>query len=396
MNLERQIGRVLERDACSGCGLCAMLDAAVRMNLDDRGYLRPSVGSGVATSREAAALFRRCCPGIRHDARRLTGARRHPMFGPYLDMWEAWAVDPEIRERGSSGGVLTALNAWLVESGIVAGVASASADPRGPARTVPVTITTKEEALAAAGSRYAPVGVAGLGSSGGALAGKPCEVAAVRAHAQAVGEPAPILLSFFCAGTPSQHATAKLVRELGGPGSDEVTDLWYRGRGWPGRFTARFRGGEVSADYEESWGKTLGPMTQWRCKICPDGVGESADITAADAWESTADGYPSFAEQDGRSALIARTERGLALVLAARDAGVIELRAMDPEKLERAQPLQISRRTFLLARLWGARLAGRGVPSYRGFGLLRLIVHYPRDAVRTLRGSYRRVKRSRG
>ncbi|MFT4214544.1 MAG: Coenzyme F420 hydrogenase/dehydrogenase, beta subunit C-terminal domain, partial [Microbacterium sp.] len=147
--------------------------------------------------------------------------------------------------------------------------------------------------------------------------------------------------------------------------------------------------------YEESWGKRFGPTTQWRCKICPDGVGESADITAADAWESTADGYPSFAEQEGRSALLARTERGLALVLAARDAGVIELRAMDPEKLERAQPLQVARRTFLLARLWGARLAGRGVPIYRGFALLRLAAHHPRDAARTLRGSYSRVKQSR-
>lgn len=291
--------------------------------------------------------------------------------------------------------MLSALNAWLVASGAATEVIGAAADPARPVRTVPVRITSREEALHAAGSRYAPVSVvaaADLGSTQ-VMTAKPCEVSAVRA-ATAPGA-RPILLSFFCAGTPSQHATEKLIRELGGPDPSAVTDMWYRGRGWPGRFTAVFVEGEVSATYDESWGQALGPATQWRCKICPDGIGESADVAAADSWESDADGYPSFADASGRSALIARTERGLAIVEAAAAAGVIVLRTLNPQQLVGAQPLQVSRRRFLLARIWGARSARRRVPSYRGFGLIALIVPHPRVALRTFRGTYRRVRAAR-
>ena len=79
-------------------------------------------------------------------------------MGSSYGVWEAWASDEAVRHRGSSGGALTALHGWLLGSGRASTIASASigSDPR---RTVPVTITTKEAALAAAGSRYAPVGV---------------------------------------------------------------------------------------------------------------------------------------------------------------------------------------------------------------------------------------------
>src|SRR5690606_23400732 len=153
--------------------------------------------------------------------------------------------------------------------------AAAGASPR---RTVPVTIMSREQALAAAGSRYAPVGALDNPAilTAGAVTGKPCEIAALRqASDDLVAGETPLLLSFFCAGTPSQHATDQLLSKLGVEPDDPVDALRYRGNGWPGRFVATAGDREVSADYDESWGKTLGPTTQWRCKICPDGIGES-------------------------------------------------------------------------------------------------------------------------
>ncbi len=385
---------MLQADACSGCGVCTLLDAGLSMELDDSGYLRP-VASGPVDERDRAVrIFKRSCPGRQVVAARPGGSTRHPLLGSYFGLWEAWAVDPETRHRASSGGVLTAIQGWMLSSGLAAQVTTAAADERQPVRTVPVRIVSKEEALASAGSRYAPVAVGRLATSdpAHAVTAKPCEVSAIRALSGGELGDSPVLLSFFCAGTPSQHATEQLIRDLGGPEPNEVTDLWYRGRGWPGRFTAVFGTGEVSTDYGSSWGKALGPTTQWRCKICPDGVGESADIAAADSWDSDEQGYPTFGEQEGRSALLARTERGLAIILAAQEAGVIELRPLDPERLAQAQPLQTSRRQFLSARLWGSRLAGRAVPRYRGFGLTRLSTAHPRLALRTLRGTLRRIR----
>jgi coenzyme F420 hydrogenase subunit beta len=225
----------------------------------------------------------------------------------------------------------------------------------------------------------------------GAVVGKPCEASALRALARARGQQAPLLLSFFCAGVPTQQATTDLVQHLGLPADGPLTHLRYRGQGWPGRFTAvSAEGREVSASYDESWGQHLGRTTQWRCKICPDGVGESADIAAGDLWRVDERGYPRFAESDGMSVLIARTRRGHEVVQRAAAAGVLELRPVDLADVVAAQPLQVSRRTTLAARLLGARVARRPVPRFRGFGLLALAMRKPRSAVRAGRGTFRR------
>lgn len=395
--LQERISDVLARDACSGCGLCPRLDSGVTMRIDDRGYLRPAFEGDSAPIDGAVEVFERSCPGMRITAPAVPdGAEHDALLGPNVGIWQAWATDDETRRAGSSGGVLTALNMWLVDTGRVSRITGAAAEPTSPRRTVPVTITTRAQALASAGSRYAPVGALenpDAFRSDSAVAAKPCEVAALRAAApQLVDGEAPLLLSFFCAGTPSQKATESLLTELG-IASDEVVDtLRYRGNGWPGRFTARSGELEVSADYDESWGRVLGPTTQWRCKICPDGVGQAADIVCADSWETDERGYPTFAEGDGISALIARTPRGRETILAAVEAGVISVRPLAGSHLRDAQPLQTARRRFLFARLLGSRLAGRRPPRYRGFGLIRLTAAKPREAIRVLRGTLRRVR----
>lgn len=398
--LERAVADVLARDACSGCGLCTRLDPALRMAMDADGYLRPRFDGPSRAVAGAAATFARGCPGVVVRAPvPPPGSATHPLLGSWLGLWSAWATDPELRFAGSSGGALTALHAWLIESGRAARVTGAAMDASAPRRTVPVTITSREQALQAAGSRYAPV--AALDNPdvllpGTAVCGKPCEISALRQTASELqpGEP-PLLLSFFCAGTPSQAGTHALLADLGVEAEEPVQSLRYRGDGWPGRFTAATADRAVSADYEESWGRRLGPTTQWRCKVCADATGEAADIVSADAWESDAQGYPVFAEGAGRSALIARTARGLQTVLEAQAAGVITLEPLDVAQLAAAQPLQAGRRRFLRARLLGSALAGRRPPAYPGFALLRLSLQAPRTALRTLRGTVRRVRRER-
>jgi coenzyme F420 hydrogenase subunit beta len=395
-----QVTAVVTSGNCSGCGACVLLDPRLGMRLDGEGYSRPAVvADGPPADAGAARAFAAACPGRQVRAPRPAGSQRHPFLGPVRMAWEAWAADPVVRHAGSSGGVLTALTGWLAETGEVTRVVSAAAATDDPRTTVPVTITDRPTALAAAGSRYAPVSVAadaGALDAGGAVVGKPCEASALRALSAARGTPAPLLMSFFCAGVPSQHATRGLVEHLGLRGDQPLAQLRYRGQGWPGRFTAvALDGAEVSASYDESWGGHLGRTTQWRCKICPDGVGESADLSAGDLWRVDDRGYPLFAESDGVSVLIARTARGEDVVRRAVAAGVLVVRPVDLAAVAAAQPLQVNRRATLAARLLGTRAARRPVPRYRGFGLSRLAMRVPRAAVRAGRGTFRRVGASR-
>jgi coenzyme F420 hydrogenase subunit beta len=391
--LDRAVADVVRNGNCSGCGMCTLLDSGLEMQLDEHGFNRPVRTAASTAGPNAASRFDVACPGRLVRAQAPPGSVRHPTMGPVIAAWRAWATDADVRYTGSSGGVITALVAWLTESGESAFAIGAAAAPADPRRTVSVRITSREEALAAAGSRYAPASncsAAGSTDASGAFVGKPCEVSALRALTSP-RETAPLLISFFCAGTPSQHATTALTERLGVGRTEPVEALWYRGHGWPGRFTVvPQRGKSVDASYEESWGRHLGPAVQWRCKICPDGVGESADITAADLWNADSRGYPVFTEAAGTSALIARTTRGYDTIIRAITAGVIEARPIDVAELAAVQPLQRDRRQTLLGRLAGTRAAGGKVPRYAGFGLTRLALARFREVLRVARGAYRR------
>jgi len=391
-SLDAGIERVVREGNCSGCGACTQLDAGLAMRLDAEGFSRPVRVAQSTASPDAAARFDSSCPGMVMRAVNPPGSTRHPTMGPVIQAWEAWATDDEQRFTGSSGGTLTALAAWLRSTGEAVSVVGAQAEPENPRRTVSVSIMSREEALAAAGSRYGPVSNAAHPdalSASCAVVGKPCESSALRALAGA-GD-APLLLSFFCAGTPSQNATDELVEELGVRPGASLKSLWYRGHGWPGAFTVTTDDGQTAtSSYDDSWGKHLGRAVQWRCRICPDGVGESSDVTAADLWTTDERGYPDFADGAGVSALIARTPRGLDLVRRAVAAGVITATPIDIDRLARIQPLQRQRRTTLAGRLAGIRLAGGRVPSFPGFGLTRLALTQLRESYRAAKSGYRR------
>ncbi|MBO9626637.1 MAG: Coenzyme F420 hydrogenase/dehydrogenase, beta subunit C-terminal domain [Microbacterium sp.] len=393
--LAEGIEQVVSSGRCSGCGLCAQLDPRIRMVIDAAGYNRPVVGDAPAPAEDRqladATRFRASCPGEIVAAADVRGPLHHSLVGSAFGAWRAWATDEAIRAAGSSGGVLTALAALLIDGGAPA-ISAAAAPPTS--RTVPIRLTTREEAMRSAGSRYAPVGNLAHPEALTApvFIGKPCEASALR---RATGADAPLILSFFCAGVPSQQATDSLIEHLGADPA-RVRSLRYRGGGWPGTFRVEDADGRIGeASYDDSWGRWLGPTTQWRCKICVDGVGELADVVASDLWESDASGYPVFDDRPGVSALIARTQRGLELVERAIAEGVLEAEPVTLAEIIAIQPLQRERRTTLFGRLLGARLTGARVPRYPGFGLLGIALLHPLRNARGALGTVRRALRSR-
>lgn len=387
----RDVARVVVNGNCSGCGACVLISSRVSMKEVD-GFLRPTVCGDLEGGPAERRQFLDVCPGIGLSEPRSEGAT-HAVFGRYVSVWEAAATDSETRFAGSSGGVLTALEGLLLTSGAVTEVRAAAADAARPTKTVPVTITSREQALRASGSRYAPVATtASLRevSTPYAFVGKPCEVSALRRVTRSSNAvPAPeVILSFFCAGTPRQTATDALLSDLGIL-PDEVVDLHYRGDGWPGEFRVRAEDGRVRAlSYEESWGGHLGRDLQWRCKICVDGTGEDADIAVGDFWRSDDRGFPIFGEGPGNSVAIARTSKGHALLMQAEAKGLIELKALGLDRVAPVQPLQVMRRRTLAARLIGRLLSGRRVPHYRGYGLVRLALATPWLAARAMLGTF--------
>jgi coenzyme F420 hydrogenase subunit beta len=395
-----RLDAIAKNGFCSGCGACAGLlgSSKVQMQLSRQGYLRPvSVGPIDSTDEE---LVHAVCPGIRieHD---MLSTGHHSIWGPIERVRTGQAKDMQIRHEGSSGGVISALAVYLLESRQVDFVAQIAVAAKDPLVNEVQMSRTRADVLRAAGSRYAPAApLARLEeylSTGQrfALIGKPCDIAAVRNLARVdsrIGRQVPFLLSFMCAGVPSIKGTHVLLDALGVERS-RLQSFRYRGDGWPGMARAVSLDGRVAEmDYTKSWGTILNRHLQFRCKICPDGTGEFADVVCADAWYGK-DGYPDFEERDGRSLVISRTSVGESLVQEAVREGAIEVSDLAVTEIDRMQPYQLNRKQVVLARLLATRLRRGWAPRYRRLGLVkaslgaRLLV-WLRNAI----GTYKRAE----
>jgi coenzyme F420 hydrogenase subunit beta len=376
VTLAPSLARVARGRLCAGCGACAALaPGKVAMAEDARGWLRPVQRAPLDAAEDAAIAA--VCPGL--GLTRPAGAARTDAFwGPVASARVGWATDPALRRRASSGGALSAILTHLLATGAVARVVQTGADPARPIANAPAVSATAAAVAEAAGSRYAPsaplAGARRLAdpAAPAAVVGKPCDAAALRGLTRrepSLAQAFPVVLSFFCAGVPSLAGAREVLSAMGAPEA-EVTAFRYRGEGWPGHAAARLTDGtERRMSYADSWGSILSRHVQFRCKICPDGVGEAADIVCADAWECDERGYPRFEEAEGVSLILARTPLGERIVAEALAAGALAAEPFDMGRLAAMQPGQTRRKRALAARLAALAAMGRPRPRYRGFGL---------------------------
>jgi coenzyme F420 hydrogenase subunit beta len=374
-----EIEKTVEAGLCLGCGLCASQtvgEGKVVMHMAANGFLRPKVQAPLTPAAEQQ--FLQVCPGRGMSLRPDPAATVHPVWGPIVESRTAWSTDSEIRYKGSSGGGISALLIHLLSNKQIDFAAQIGVDPVRPLENRIQKSRSKEEVLHAAGSRYAPAApLANIdqlfeGGERFAFVGKPCDVAGMRAYLKAHPQRSSqvvMLISFMCAGVPSIKGTHEVLAALGTKES-EVKKFQYRGDGWPGFATATTNDGQhLKMDYNKSWGQILGKHLQLRCKLCPDGTGESADVVCADAWYGK-DGYPDFEERDGRSMLLTRTKLGEACVQAAVQLGRIQVDALPVNDINVIQPYQLTRKQVVLGRLIGFSVMRRMWPRFHNLRLL--------------------------
>ena len=397
------VPEIVAHGLCIGCGLCeAIAPDRLPMVRTPEGRERPQDRGATAGDFAAVAA---ACPGLRAEGlteEETGGAEVDPVWGPLRAGWIGWAADARIRWEGATGGVLTALAAHLVGSGQAAFALHVRADPDAPARSV-WTISESAEAVAAAcGSRYGPAApLAGLSAALDrarpfVFVGKPCDVGALRLHARTdprVDAFCRWRLALVCGGASEFTKTADLLAGWG-LGEEELARLSYRGRGNPGPTEAVTRDGRRHATtYNALWDDAGTWRLQHRCKICPDAIGEAADVIACDVWPG---GGPT-GEDEGFNGVLARTPAGAALIRDAVAAGALVVdRPIGPRDLDDFQPHQVAKKRAVAARFAGLRAAGFAAPETRRLRIRALA------AERTLaenlveaRGARRRAREGR-
>jgi coenzyme F420 hydrogenase subunit beta len=226
------------------------------------------------------------------------------------------------------------------------------------------------QVIASSGSRYGPAAplidfnaVLDRGRPF-AFIGKACDISAIRNYAASdprVDELLRYTVNFFCGGASKFSKTMDYVRKVGLTESD-VAHLRYRGDGCPGPMVIKSRAGDVYCfSYNEMWEDENRWELQFRCKICPDSIGDLADITVADVWPG---GKPDT-EGLGFNGFIARTVRGVRLLQAAiRDGAITRTEDLGYDGLELAQGSHMLKKQALTSRLAAMRDAGLIVPVF--------------------------------
>ena len=401
---------IIESHLCCGCGACAgAAPETVEMVDVLADGLRPRLRPGMSADR-AQEILLAVCPGLslahKYDVDQPGLIRELALaWGPILGVWEGYAADPEIRYAGSSGGAATALAWYGLDRGGMHGALHTAARKDAPHLNETVFSRTREELLAATGSRYSPAspcdGLQRIADAPGpcVFIGKPCDVAGMPKTRQIrpdLDEKLAWTIAFFCAGTPSTQGTLDMLQRMDIDDPAKLVSLRYRGNGWPGKATAvvRTETGEETRQltYEQAWGEVLTRYQQWRCKMCADHTGEFADIAVGDPW------YRTVEEGDpGRSLILARTERGRDILLAAAEAGYLRIEAADPSILPASQRNLLKTRGAVWGRLLGCRIMRVSAPKYRNMPLFR---HWWRELslgikAQSVGGTARRIIRRR-
>jgi coenzyme F420 hydrogenase subunit beta len=365
---------IVEQGLCMGCGLCQSMAGAdrVRLRMNGERGERPVVLEPLDESTLAA--INEACPGIHcrgvDPEPGALGVEIDPLWGPTIWMATGHATDEQVRFHSSSGGALSAMGRFLLDSGEVEFILHVAASPHEPARSVAQLSFTTVQVIEASGSRYGPaaplVDFKAVLARGRPFAfiGKPCDISAIRNYARMdarVDELLRYTLNFFCGGVSEFRKTMDYVRKAG-LSEPEVSHLRYRGDGCPGPMVMKSHAGQVfKFDYNEMWEDENRWQLQFRCKICPDSIGERADVTVADVWPG---GKPDT-EGLGFNGFIARTPRGARLLEAAvRSRAITLTEDLDFDGLELAQGSHSRRKQGLASRLRALRDAGLIVPHF--------------------------------
>lgn len=358
-NTAMSVAEVVTSGLCIGCGLCeALTDGRVSMKMTAYGSLRPSPSDGFSLDEELKVLA--ACPGVIAEPAEKENAETDDIWGTFSAMRYAWAGDPDLRFKSATGGVLSALGAHLVRTEKVKFVLHVAADPEQPMRSKWVFSETAEEVITRSGSRYGPVApLAGLikaldREEPFALIAKPCDVGAVLQYAKLdarVDKFCTMRMVMVCGGQSRLTKSQALLGEFGTT-EQQLTLFRYRGYGNPGRTRIETKDGSAfEKTYGELWEDEAGWELETRCKLCPDALGEAADIAAADVWPG---GGPT-GEDAGFNGVIVRSPQAAELLAAATDLGDIVLGDdISPETFNDFQPHQVRKKLAL-----GARLEGR-------------------------------------
>jgi coenzyme F420 hydrogenase subunit beta len=368
---------IVEQGLCIGCGLCQSVAGpdTIKVVKTSTGYECPVVVGDL--DNDTVNKIYAVCPGTRIEGLPSSlideATKVDNIWGPWRRIVRAWASDTEVRYEGSTGGVLSALASYLLSSKRVDFILHARASTTEPTFGESHLSFTHADVMEAAGSRYGPtallIDIGKVLDRGQPFAfiGKPCDISALRNYARhdnRVDKLVKYWLTPVCGGYMPPPSMDKFLQR-NDIESKDVTGFKYRGRGCPGPTRIETKNQVKEIHYLDFWGEDV---SQWslpfRCKICPDGIGEAADIAASDTWPGGSPTREDSEHDPGTNAIIARTLAGIELLESAQKDAVLTIEHdVMPDDMSFYQPHQARKKYAVWPRHRGLADEGRIVPQ---------------------------------
>ena len=219
-----------------------------------------------------------------------------------------------------------------------------------------------------------------------ASVGLPCHIHGLRKAervSRALSGKIVLHIGLLCSHITSFQGVEFLLGKLGIRLKD-VTEISFRGKGWPGSMMIQVRDGSVTEIPLFGHWKAYWPIfssfffTPIRCTLCPDQAAELADISLGDAW------LPELKDEKiGESIIIARTKKGDEILQLANSAKSVSVRPVSVRKLEQSQAVNLTfKKKDLANRKFLLQSFGKATPMFN------LEFSSPRSAASFLRSVF--------
>ena len=342
MNFEELHHTVISQGLCTRCGICAGVCPVqvIRFNEESLPVL-----DGRCTS---CGFCTKCCPGREVDfpelSKQLFDAEYDPsdLQGYTEKLFVAHPKDNAIRFAGASGGMITGLLVYLLETGKIDGAIVVGMEADQPYRPKGFLAVTAEEIREAAQSKYCLTpsmsALNELRRKKGkfAVVALPCQIHGLRKLEQVdpglAGKIAYIFgLYCNCNLEPNGHIEAIEANNID---LKDIARFDFRGGGWPGGFHVVKKDGEKVPLHTINIKNVMNVMFRLygaeRCYLCTDALAEYADLSFGDFW--TFDYSDSLAELERCTLISQRTQKGMHLLQQAAEDGFISLHPLPMER----------------------------------------------------------------
>jgi len=407
----KTIETVVENRMCTGCGTCTVAcpNGAIAMQESPAGFPRPMIDESLCNE---CGLCLSVCSGV-HYLFSLPEDVDSLLMPKPRKVYLARANDEQIHTLGQSGGLITGLLAYLLDTEQISHALVTRMPGDGSLRPEAYFARTRKELMESVGSKYCQNPLNETlrrwpeDSCGVAMVGLPCHIHGIRNLERMLRErwenAFELVIGLFCMQAGGYRGIDYLLRH-------RVKDIEVR-RIHHRRKTAAGERGCPAIEYADGTYQDFPVDFLWeffnhmwsplRCRFCFDQMNRMSDIAVGDP-----NGYSEQVLHDGLTVAAVYTERGQKFLKEAEQNGALMLQESDVKTMWAGQNVATQRKERVLRSYAQWRKLKRVVPEEEAMEKADLIrvpwfvrwtlkFLWQQETVQSRQRAYRRVVRWR-